>query len=396
MEKPQQSMKLVLLVTLAHVALDFYMVTIPSLYAIFKDHFSLTIFQISLLPTFVTVFGSISQPLMGTFTDHRNRLAWAALGLLISGTFVSSIGFAPTIYTLAILLVGASLGSSLFHPTAGGLVTSLIPGRSNMTMAIFLTGGTTGMALAPLAGTQIVTRWGLESLWIIIPFCIPISAALFWLSRRHHTTFSSTHGKRFEWRSLRKPENRPLWTLYSISVLRSLIHTSFISFTALLGASWGWETTQFGWVLSGYLVFSTLGRIAGGYLADRVSATRLLAFSAASSGVFHIVFCLVSSDYGIGLFWAGGFLFDLGATTVIVLAQQVIPENTSTATGMMMGFSWGTAGLFIPLVGAYAEMTSVATALFVVSFFLFPAALLVLLLPGHFGARQGREPATAS
>jgi FSR family fosmidomycin resistance protein-like MFS transporter len=122
----------------------------------------------------------------------------------------------------------------------------------------------------------------------------------------------------------------------------------------------------------------------------------LLAFSAATSGVFHIAFCLVPSDYGIGLFWAAGFLFDLGATTVIVLAQQVLPENTSTATGMMMGFSWGSAGLFIPLVGAYAETTTVANALFTVSFFLFPAALLVLLLPGHHGGQQGAGPATVS
>ncbi|MEE2752889.1 MAG: MFS transporter, partial [Candidatus Latescibacterota bacterium] len=165
---------------------------------------------------------------------------------------------------------------------------------------------------------------------------------------------------------------------------------------ALLGVSRGWGTTQFGWVLSGYLVFSTLGRIAGGYLADRVSPTRLLAFSAAMSGIFHVAFCLVSSDYGIGLFWAGGFLFDLGATTIIVLAQQVLPDNTSTATGMMMGFSWGTAGLFIPLVGAYAEITTVATALFVVSFSLFPAALLVLLLPSHHDDRHAAEPSAVS
>jgi len=396
MEKSQPSMTPVLLVTLAHTALDFYMVIIPSLYAIFKDHFGLTVFQISFLPAFVTVFGSISQPLMGTFTDHRNRFAWAGLGLLISGVFVSSIGFAPTVYTLAILLVGASLGSSLFHPTAGGLVTSLVPGRSNLTMAIFLTGGTTGMALAPLASTQIVDRWGLENMWMIIPFCLPVSATLFWISRKHRTAPSSTPGKRFDWRSLRKPETRPLWTLYSVSVLRSFIHASFISFTALLGASWGWEITQFGWVLSGYLVCSTLGRMAGGYLADRVSATRLLAFSASTSGVFHIAFCLVSSDYGIGLFWVAGFLFDLGATTVIVLAQRILPGNTSTATGMMMGFSWGTAGLFIPLVGAYAEATTIATALLVVSFVLFPAALLVLLLPDYDSHRQGAEPAATA
>lgn len=374
-------MRAVWLITLGHTAIDFYMVTIPPLYAVFKDHFDLSVFQISFLPAFVTVFGSISQPVMGTFTDHRNRFAWSALGVLVCGLFVSSIGFAPTVYILTAVLIGASLGSSLFHPTAGGLVTSLVPGRSNLTMAIFLTGGTTGMALAPMTGTQIVDRYGLDGLWMIFPICLPVAATLFWLSRRHPTDVSAGPRPKFDWRGTLERRMRPLWTLYSISVLRSLIHSGFISFTALLGASWGWETTQIGWVLSGYLVSSTLGRIAGGYFADRIRATRLLAISNATSGIFHIAFCLTSSEWGIGLFWIAGFLFDLGITTNIVLAQRVLPENTSTATGLMMGFSWGTAGLAIPLVGAFAEWTTIATALAVVSVALFPATYLVSWLP---------------
>ena len=76
-------MRSVWLITLGHTAIDFYMVTIPPLYAVFRTHFDLSVFQISFLPAFVTVFGSISQPLVGTFTDHRNRFAWAALGVLI-------------------------------------------------------------------------------------------------------------------------------------------------------------------------------------------------------------------------------------------------------------------------------------------------------------------------
>ena len=374
-------MRSVWLITLGHTAIDFYMVTIPPLYAVFKDHFDLSVFQISFLPAFVTVFGSISQPLMGTFTDHRNRFAWAALGVLICGFFVSSIGFAPSVYILTALLIGASLGSSLFHPTAGGLVTSLVPGRSNLTMAIFLTGGTTGMALAPMTGTQIVDRFGLDHLWVIIPFCLPVAAALFWMSRRHRVDVSTGPKPKFDWKGLRERKMRPLWTLYSISVLRSLIHSGFMSFTALLGAAWGWETTQIGWVLSGYLVSSTLGRIAGGYFADRVPAKKLLAFSNATSCVFHVAFCLTAAEWGIGLFWMAGFLFDLGITTNIVLAQEVLPENTSTATGLMMGFSWGTAGLAIPFVGAYAESVTIAVALATVSLALIPATYLVSWLP---------------
>ena len=385
--KDDGSFRRVWLLTLAHTAVDFYMLMAPPLYAVFKSHFGLTVFQTSFLPSFASVFGAIAQPFMGYFSDGRNRLILAGVGVLICGLFISAIGFAPTVYVLAALLVFAALGSSLFHPTAGGLVTSFLPGRSNLTMAIFLTGGTFGMSLGPITATQIVERYGIDHMWIcVFPGLIVFS--LLYLTGRAHPTLAESSSPGISLSVLRGKEMRPLWTLYGISVLRSMTHTGFVSFIALLGASRGWPTGKIGWVLSGYLISSTLGRICGGYLADRVSARRLLAFSNASSGACHIAFCFATGGLTIPTFFFAGFLFDLGITTNIVLAQQIMPRNTSTATGVVMGFSWGTAGLMMPLVGRLAEYASLSIALASISVFLFPAALLVAALPSA-ASREG-------
>jgi len=68
---------------------------------------------------------------------------------------------------------------------------------------------------------------------------------------------------------------------------------------------------------------------------------------------------------------------------MIVLAQGLCPSNQSTASGLMMGLAWGVSGLFLPLIGALAEMDAVKTsgALVVVSASMGVAALLGLLLP---------------
>jgi len=378
-------------ITLAHTALDFYMTLAPPLYAVFKSHFGLTLVQTSFIPTFVVFCGSITQPLIGYFSDRRNRLALTGLGLLVCGVFVSTIGFAPAAWVLVCLLVAASLGSSLFHPTAGGLVTGLVPGRSNFTMAVFLTGGTLGMAIAPVTGTQIVEHFGLESLWVCVFPALVVSGGMLLSARGYQEPVEPSSGPALNRSLLRTREMRPLWTLYGISVLRSLIHTSFVGFIAVLGEGRGWSTSRIGWVFSGYLICSTLGRLTGGLLADRLSARKLLAFSNASSGVLHIGFCALAGIYGIPVFLVAGYLFDLGITTNIVLAQRLLPRKTSTATGLVMGFSWGTAGLLIPLVGKLAEGTSVAFALGVVSCALFPAALLVGALPSSRPARPAPE-----
>ncbi len=391
----RETLRPVFYITAAHMALDFYMVLTPPLWAFFQTHFNLTVAQFAYLPTVIVFCGSIAQPFMGYFSDGRDRMALAALGLFATGIFVSCIGFAPTVYILAAFLIFASFGSSLFHPTAGGLVTALTPHRANLSMAIFLTGGTLGMALASITGTQIVERYGIQYLWLIVIPVLFLAPFILWQSRkvpvheRRITAGKIDFSILIKTRSLRTifaflNKTRSLWTLFAISVLRSIIHTGFVSFTAILGASRGWTTSEIGWVFSCYLLSSTLGRITGGYLADRMSQRKLLAFSCASSAIFHAGFCLTDGYVSLISFFVAGYLFDLGITTNISLAQRALPHNTSTATGLVMGFSWGMAGLAMIGVGSLAEWTSTATALTVVSMVLFPAAFLVALLPSDY------------
>ena len=381
MPASRTSLRPVFYVTAAHMALDFYMTLTPPLWAFFQGHFNLTVAQFAYLPMVIVFCGSIAQPFMGYFSDGRDRMALVALGLFVSGVFVSCIGFSPSAYILAVLLIFASFGSSLFHPTAGGLVAALAPRRVNLAMAIFLTGGTLGMALAALAGTQIVERYGIEYLWLIgIPVFI-LAPMILRQARKTPRAERRIAAGKIDFSILSKI--RTVGTLSAISILRSIIHTGFVNFTAILGAARGWSTVFIGRVFTGYLLASTLGRIAGGYLADRMSPRKLLAFSCASSAIFHVVFCLTDGYLSLCAFFVAGFLFDLGITTNISLAQRALPHNTGTATGLMMGFSWSIAGLVILPVGYLADWTSTPIALTAVSLLLIPAALLVALLPAE-------------
>ncbi len=394
MPSTQHPMRRVWYVTLAHTTVDFYMTLFPPLLALFKAHFALSLVQASLLPTVVSVFGAMPQPLMGYLGDRTNRMALAALGVCVSGIFISAVCLAPSALVLALFLFMAALGSSLFHPTGGGLVTTYVPHRSNLAMAIFLTGGPLGMAIAPITGTQIVERYGLGQLWILVFPSLIAAALLFRLSRTEQPGNSAPSQSRINLAHFRTAAMRPLWTLYAISVFRSLVHAVYISFLSFLGEDRGWSIATIGWILSAYLISSTLGRMAGGYIGDRVSPRKLLALSNALSPLIYIGFCSTTAPAALSLLFLAAFTFDTGATTNIVLAQRLLPQNVSTATGMVMGFSWGTAGLLIPLVGILAETTSVAFALACVSSVLLPAAALVAALPAE--QQQAYEPAAAA
>ncbi len=377
----QRPMLRVCLITYAHTTVDFYMTLFPPLLATFKNLYGLSLVEASLLPMVVSLFGNIPQPFMGYLADRTKRMRLAALGVLACGLFVSVIGTLPSAGILAVFLVLASLGSSLFHPTAGGLVTTSLPKRTNFAMAVFLTGGPLGMAIAPVTGTQIVARYGLDTLWIVVFPCLVAAAVL---SRLSKTTTSEERAKpsvRINFALLRAAAMRPLWILYAIAVCRSLVHAACVSFISIVGFDRTWDISKIGWVLSAYLIAATLGRLAGGYLGDRVAPRKLLGWSCAFSTVFYVVFCFTSGPVSLVCFLIAGFIFDLGATTNIVLAQRILPQHASMATGLVMGFAWGVSGLLLPGIGLLADITSIGFALACVSLILLPCAALVAALP---------------
>ena len=388
MQRTRRPILRVCLITYAHTTVDFYMTLFPPMLALFKEMFGLTLVEASLLPMVVSLFGNIPQPFMGYIGDRTNRVRLAALGVLACGLCVSAIGALPTVAMLAGFLILASLGSSLFHPTAGGMVTS--------SMAIFLTGGPLGMAIAPVTGTQVISRFGLESLWVVIFPCLIAAAVLFRMSGGASRPEVTTKPVRINYAFFRTAAMRPLWILYAIAVFRSLVHAACVSFISILGHERMWDISKIGWVLSAYLIAATLGRLSGGYLGDRVAPRRLLGWSCAFSTVFYIVFCFTSGPVSLLYFLIAGFIFDLGATTNIVLAQRILPQHASTATGLVMGFAWGISGLMLPGIGLLADSTSMSFALACVSLILLPSAALVAALPaapdrGGAGALPDRQ-----
>ena len=64
----------------------------------------------------------------------------------------------------------------------------------------------------------------------------------------------------------------------------------------------------------------------------------------------------------------------------VILAQELIPNNISTASALMIGSSWGTGGLFAATFGLFADAYGVPALLKGIAFIPLGAALLGLIL----------------
>jgi MFS transporter, FSR family, fosmidomycin resistance protein len=71
-----------------------------------------------------------------------------------------------------------------------------------------------------------------------------------------------------------------------------------------------------------------------------------------------------------------GALVNAGLPIMIVAAQDLSPHAVGAASGLMMGFTWGSAGVIYVAIGALQEVVGVGPAMAVAFLMLVPAAVL--------------------
>jgi FSR family fosmidomycin resistance protein-like MFS transporter len=97
---------------------------------------------------------------------------------------------------------------------------------------------------------------------------------------------------------------------------------------------------------------------------------------------FLSLFFLSSGWLALAGLALGGLVLLFTIPVNVVMAQQLAPTQAGTVSALMMGFSWGTAGLiFVPLTGWLSEVYSMHQALSALLVFPLIGAVLTLRLP---------------
>lgn len=145
----------------------------------------------------------------------------------------------------------------------------------------------------------------------------------------------------------------------------------------------GLPEAQTGAALTAYLLASTAGGLAGGYLSDRLGRREVLvASSILAIPIYYWFFSLSAGIAWLPLFLASA-CFGVGFPGCVVLAQEYAPQNRGMASGMMMGLGFGLGAMLAPVTGAVADARGLETALRLSLALLVASGALGGLLPGR-------------
>lgn len=367
------------LLIIAHLTNDAFSSMLAALLPTLQERFTLSETLLATLVATLSFSSSVTQPFLGAVADRIGRRYVAGLGVILSSVLLGLMAVAPNPAILYLLLLIGGLGSGAFHPAGTAMARSAAGGRKGLAIGLFSAGGTVGLALGPLAIGFLIGRDLLAfSPWLMIP---GVAAGLALIA------FVPPQPKSGRPIALldRRLMMGPVGLLSLAGILRSISYVTFVSAVPLWlvharGLSPG-DATIFV-TLAVFSASASVGGIVAGSLERRLSRQWLITGSMLLAlAPFGLIFGLTPGGfaYFLAVALAGG-LVNGGLPLMVVSAQDLAPDAVGAASGMLMGFTWGVAGLLYIAIGALQEWIGIGPAMAISYLSLLPGALIAYLV----------------
>ena len=372
--------KVILSLTLIHFTGDFYNAFIIPLLPLFIDKFSLTLAQAGLVTGLSRFMAFVVQPPVGYIADRHPSRFFALGGPLLVVVFIPLTGITPNFWMLVLCVCLGSIGSSMFHPTAAGMVEPYAGRHFGMAMSIFGTGGTLAFAIGPLFISWLVAGYGLGA----TPFSMILGfGAIIFIYRTvpaPQASMLKSHGFINSIKEVFGSVWLPIVLILTVMILRAFVSQSFMTYLPVMVARLGYSLFSIGVLVSLFTIAGALSGLLAGHLSDRIGfkpvficahllATPCIVAALYLPGNWIFVFC----------FFAGFFILatiPLG----VALAQKLAPKGKSMASSLMMGLAYGTGGLLTPLTGKLADIFTIRPVLVVIAFIPLLTVVLIFYL----------------
>ena len=370
-----------LLLAWLHTTNDLFSNFLTPLLPKLMDRFGVGLGTAGLLVSAYSLTGSLLQPFAGLVADRVDRRLLAALGPVLVALGMGSMGLWPRFEALLFVLALAGVGSALFHASGASLVGEYAPKeRRGFWLSFFGSAGNLGLSLGPIVALYVAGRWGLEALFWLTPLVLLPALVLLRLPPVRRA------GRPAGFRDFLRVFRGDVARLWGMATLRSLVFLSFSTTLPYWYATKGLPDGYTALSLSIYSLSATLGILVGGTLSDRLGRKAVLVGTLTLGLPLYLglLFFPAENPLYLLLLAATGALMNAGIPVAVALAQELEPGQTATVSGLLMGFTWGFAGLFYAPIGRLIEAFGVLPVLL---------GLGVLLLPAWALARGVREPA---
>jgi len=367
--------------SLVHFIGDFYISFLNPLLPVFVEEFSLTLTQVGLMVGISRLLAFVVQPPVGYLADHYQTRFFVLGGPLLAIVFIPLIGIAPAFLVLILFISLGSIGSSMFHPTVAGMVSTYSGQRFGFSLSIFNLGGTLAFGVGPLFITYFVSSYGLLRAPYTMIFGLAVMALLFRIIPVPQGEGLKNLGFVGSLREVLGRVWKSIVVIWMVIVLRTFVVQSFMTFIPVMYAKEGYSLVSIGTMVSLFTLAGAISGLLAGHLSDKIGYKPIFYFAfGLTTPSLYLLLYLSGNWIYFGVILAGFFAMatlPLG----LAMAQELAPRGRSTVSSLTMGLAFGTGAMATPVTGMLADIFSIRMVLFFLAIIPFLTIGLIFLLP---------------
>ncbi len=370
--------------SIGHFVIDAYSGFLNPIMPFIAAKIGITMAIATVLISISNLTSSLSQPFFGYIADKWQRRFFIFWGMLMASLFLSFLGIAHNIWTLALCIILGHMGVAFFHPQASSIVYSYSKtAECSKDISIFIAMGTFGFALGPAISSGITQQFGLEKL----PFSCFVGIIMAFILLKNVPKLSEIQ--------VEKPKvsvigalkailkNKPVSILVGASIVKSFVVSSFPIILPFYWKSIGYSVANIGIILLVFMLAGALGVMTSPLLEKKVGIKNVFYISLMSVAPLGFIFYLSKGSGVLALvsFFLIGYVSLLASPVNMALAQKLMPEFKSMISGFIGGFSWGVIGILLPVISLLAEKTGFMNILFLMTLIPLMFAYFIKYLP---------------
>jgi FSR family fosmidomycin resistance protein-like MFS transporter len=355
--------KLIALLALGHCVIDVNQGSLPAVLPFLKAAHGLSYAQAATIVLVANLTSSVIQPVFGWFADRTARRWMLPVSVVLAGLGLALTGWVPSYPGVLALIVVTGAGIASWHPEGYKTVTRVAGARKATALSWFSLGGNVGIAVGPPLITFLVTAFTIRgTLGLLVP-CVLMAALL--VAARPMMTRAATAAHAVA-AAAPRGENMPkaMALLILVVTIRSWVSLGFTTFVPFyyvdhLKA----DPRLVGPLLFVFLGAGALGTVAAGPIADRVGPRPFMQWVLLAAIPFGVLFLYAGPTMRFVMLAVFGAVLTSSFTVAVVLGQAYLPRSAGMASGLIVGFSIGTGGVAVALLGLVADRYGVPATL---------------------------------
>lgn len=323
---------------------------------------------------------SLLNPFVGIMADRMKMRYLVIFAPAVTGIAMSLIGIAPGYIFLSLLLLVSGISSTFFHIPTPVMVKKISGNRIGKGMSIYMLGGELARTAGPMIIYGIISIWGLEGTYKMMPLGLLASGILYF--RLSHIQISNNIDKAIIRKDYLKEFKKyiPIFTVTAgitlfLGAMRSALTLYLPTFMDAQGESHFFSDAS----LSILQLSGAAGTLISGTFSDKIGRTNTLLIISILSPFLMLIFLHVSGIWQIVILGIMGMFIFAPTSVLLALIHDQDSEKMAFLNGVYMLLNFFISAVMVTVAGFMADKIGFEKTFSYAAFFSFGAVIVILL-----------------